>query len=335
MTLALNESRENALVDAGLHSGFPGHGRSAGGTSVRVGMVQWAMTEPLQPGKAGIQAAKDTTNGARHATPGNTPDDEPGSAAGSSATGPTTAFSLALHGPALASLVRHEMRGPLNALSGWLHMLALRPPVASDIAQRAQAGARRAILQQVSQIDSLGAVIAMQMSAQPPLRAPVELGVILQDCALRLGRDAEETDDELACHIDATGAEGVIIEADRTGLVQALVALIRHVADGAGRGNWLTVGRSRSAEAPLPGEAVALHLELEGSTPGAALAWQQLAGSGPLQSLALLHARMVILTHGGHFSLPDPSVSILEICLPVLPSGVSTPAPTPDQGGQP
>ncbi len=81
-----------------------------------------------------------------------------------------------------ASLVTHELRNPLNAMTGWVHLLAADPGLRSDGARRAIAGLRRALDQQLQQIDTLGRVLRLAGGMLDSLE-PVELGEVLDACA--------------------------------------------------------------------------------------------------------------------------------------------------------
>ncbi len=89
-----------------------------------------------------------------------------------------------------ASLVTHELRNPLNAMSGWVHLLDAEPGPRSDGARRALAGLRRALDQQVRQVDTLGQVLRLAGGRLEGLE-PLELGEVLDACADLLRPAAE------------------------------------------------------------------------------------------------------------------------------------------------
>lgn len=243
----------------------------------------------------------------------------------------------AVPGDVLASLVRHELRGPLNALSGWLHLLAARPPVADDLAQRAQAGALRAIQEQVEQIDSLGAVLGLLMSADSLERSPIALSAVLNDCEQMLQREADESGHASLVRIDASGAVDLMIEADRQALVGALTALMRHAIQRTVSAIGVRILAFGPSSGSNRGTGLELLLTLEDGTDGPptiGAIWQQLDSTGVVRSLALLHARLVILAHGGSFSVGAPAGQALTVRLPLLASELGAPAGSLAQGGQ-
>ncbi len=89
-----------------------------------------------------------------------------------------------------ASLVAHELRNPLNAMAGWIHLLAADPGLRTDGAQRALAGLRRAIDQQLQQIDTLGRVLRLAGGTIEAAER-LELGAVLDACAHALRPGAE------------------------------------------------------------------------------------------------------------------------------------------------
>jgi hypothetical protein len=245
-----------------------------------------------------------------------------------------TGNGLEVPGEVLASLVRHELRGPLNALSGWLHLLAARPPVADDLAQRAQAGARRAIEEQIAQIDCLGAVIGLLMSAGTLAREPVAVSAVLHDCERLLQREADESGHASLFRMDPSGAAGLMIEANRPALVDALTALVRHASQRAVSAVGVRILSSAPGSDSIQGTGLGLLLSLEDAPPTVGSIWQPLDSAGSVQSLALLHARLVILAHGGSFSVQATAGQALTVRLPLLVSELGAPAGSLVQGGE-
>lgn len=81
---------------------------------------------------------------------------------------------------AFASIVRHDLVNPLNALSGWLHLLAMRPAPAEDIVQRALSGARRALDQQLQQIDLLNRLMQLSQPTIAMLKGSTDPGELME-----------------------------------------------------------------------------------------------------------------------------------------------------------
>lgn len=70
-------------------------------------------------------------------------------------------------GDELASQITHELRGPLYALNGWLHLLTAERPLTPDQTRRAAQGARLAVETQIRQIDALGRVLRHLFDSTP------------------------------------------------------------------------------------------------------------------------------------------------------------------------
>jgi light-regulated signal transduction histidine kinase (bacteriophytochrome) len=196
-----------------------------------------------------------------------------------------------------ASLVTHELRNPLNALSGWLHLLSADPAARSDTAQRALAGMQRALDQQVGQIDALGHVLRLSMAAGPRTDAgPLDLDTLLHDVAQALKSAARAAGREIVVHVDAS-ARGARVQGHRAASDAALQAIgrfaIRHgtplaplrfelragdgetvlrvavdEGDGAGRSIWSVFGHDGGTRMALELLQATLEFESHGARIG-------------------------------------------------------------------
>lgn len=188
-----------------------------------------------------------------------------------------------------ASLVAHELRNPLNALVGWLHLLAAEPGPASDAARRAIGGMRRALDQQVAQVETLRQVLRLREGGPIDASAPVELGSLLAECAsgLRAAANAAGRDVEVVRETD----EPAWITGDAEALRVALQALgafaIRHGAPGAA----LRMGVA-------PGAAPLVDLSIDEGDDGGLSIWHGFGRAGTRLPLELLHATLVLEAHG-------------------------------------
>jgi hypothetical protein len=86
-----------------------------------------------------------------------------------------------------ATLVTHELRNTLNAMSGWVQLLQLDATPRGDAARQGLAGLRSAVDHQLAQVEALGGVLRMAGGRRPAARAPVALDALLRDVADALG----------------------------------------------------------------------------------------------------------------------------------------------------
>jgi K+-sensing histidine kinase KdpD len=189
-----------------------------------------------------------------------------------------------------ASLVTHELRNPLNAMSGWLHLLSADPALRGDVAKRALAGLKRAMDQQLEQVDTLGRVLRLAGGEAPGVRDPIELGALLDACADALRPGAQAAGRDVVVERDGGAAW---IAGDAAMLGQALRALgafgLKHGVPGAA----LRLGVARAQDG-APRFDVAID---EGDDGGLSI-WHGFGQGGTRLSLELLHAALAIEAHG-------------------------------------
>jgi len=201
-----------------------------------------------------------------------------------------------LTGDEFASLVTHELRNPLNAMTGWLHLLSNFARAKPETAERALGGLHRALEQQLVQIDLLGRVLRLSSGGGVRSQDPVDLGDVLEACvaALRPGAEASGRTVELR-RMPATGAAAPVrLPGDRETLQSAFRALgahaLRHGMPGA------TLHIALHAGGPDDGPRVTLAID-EGDDGGLSI-WHAFAGGGARLPLELLHATLAIEVHG-------------------------------------
>jgi phosphoglycerate-specific signal transduction histidine kinase len=198
----------------------------------------------------------------------------------------------------LASLVTHELRNPLNAMSGWLHLLSADAALGSEAAQRAVAGLRRALDQQVTQIDTLGRVLRLSTpNGTFGAREPVDLARLVTDSVEALRPAAHAAGREVVSNLPPD-ADTPWVLVDRSALHGALLALgrygLRHgmpsaplrvdlavdhdgagivrlgidEGDGTGRSIWSAFGTERGTRLALDLLHAALEIESVGGRIG-------------------------------------------------------------------
>jgi signal transduction histidine kinase len=226
-----------------------------------------------------------------------------------------------------ASLVAHELRNPLNAASGWLHLLASEPGARTDLAQRALAGLRRALEQQLAQIDLLAGVLRLAGGDRVTGAAAVGLDTVLVQVADGLADTARAAG--RAVRVDVAADVPARVVGDRAMLVAALTTLggfaIRHGSPGA------PLCLALDAEAGAP--RVALSID-EGDDGGLSI-WHAFGREGARLPLDLLHAVLAIEAQGARLGLRG-SGRVPEVLFLRFGPRAEAPAPStaPEAGGR-
>ncbi len=205
-------------------------------------------------------------------------------------TPPDPARSLRMTRDEFASLVMHELRNPLNAMTGWLHLLSADASTHTESAQRALGGLRRALDQQLGLIDTLGAVLRLMDGERLEQVEPLELGALLAACAqaLRPAADAAGRD------IRVEGTDGASWRrGDRAALLAALRTLGAYALRHGMPGEPLVLALDGPADAPV------LRIGIdEGDESGLSI-WNGFRTRSRLP-LDLLHAMLTAEAHGAH-----------------------------------
>jgi len=191
-----------------------------------------------------------------------------------------------------ASLVTHELRNPLNAMAGWMHLLAADAGLRPDPARRAIDGMRRALDQQLRQIDTLGQVLRLAGGTLQALE-PIELGEVLEACAEAMRPAAHAAGRAVRVeHGPGLGLGQARRTGERASLLSALGALcaygLRHGLPAAP----LVLGLDGAADGPIIRVAVD-----EGGGDGLSI-WHGFGTAGERLPLELLLATMVLEAHG-------------------------------------
>ena len=189
-----------------------------------------------------------------------------------------------------ASLVTHELRNPLNAMSGWIHLIAADPGLRSDAARRAISGLRRALEQQLQQVDTLGRVLRLAGGTLEALE-PVELDEVLDACAESMRPAAQAAG--RAVTVEHRCGPGTARRAgERAALLTALGTLagygLRHGLPGAP----LRLSLDVDAEGPT------IRIAVDEGGEGLSI-WHGFGDGDARLPLEQLHAKLVLEAHGG------------------------------------
>lgn len=199
-----------------------------------------------------------------------------------------------LTGDEFASLVTHELRNPLNAMTGWLHLLSHFSRARPETAERALSGLHRALEQQLVQIDTLGRVLRLSAGSGVQAQEPVDLGELLEACAAALRPGAEANGRAVVFRRIAAEAAAVRVAGDPAALQSAFQALGAHALRHGSPGAALQFALRPAG--PDDGPRVTLSID-EGDDGGLSI-WHAFAGGGARLPLELLHATLAIEAHG-------------------------------------
>ncbi len=205
---------------------------------------------------------------------------------------PDPARSLRMTREEFASLVTHELRNPLNAMTGWLHLLSADSAPRTEPAQRALGGLRRALEQQLALIDTLGGVLRLVDGERLERVEPLELGALLDACAQAL-RPAAKAAGRDVC-VERAGA-AAWLPGDRGALLAALRTLgayaLRHGVPDAP----LVLGLDGPADSPV------LRIGIDEGDDGGRSIWNGFRTVARLP-LDLLHAMLTAEAHGARIA---------------------------------
>ncbi|MBN3857981.1 HAMP domain-containing histidine kinase [Paraburkholderia sp. Ac-20340] len=145
------------------------------------------------------------------------------------------------------SRVSHDLRSPLNAIHSWAYVLDRKIDNADAAAQRALAGIRTGVEQQVHLLETLVDTTRAETRKLQIERAPFELDALID----------ETVADARAALADARGVTlavegvpaGVTLDAGRERVAQALWLLLAFAAETATRGATVTLAVSATGTA--------------------------------------------------------------------------------------
>jgi hypothetical protein len=211
----------------------------------------------------------------------------------------------------LAACIRHDLRDPLGAMNHWLHLLDGASPD-SALRERATAGIRLAIAEQLRQIDRLGRVLELaDVRPAPPLplaqqgAGRLSVRELLDQVLATLSAEQRERLEVLDC-------DAWEISAHAEALVDALSSVLTHGLRQLLEGERLRMLCRLDAQA----NRIGLCLQARPGPVGPIeQPWRMWAEPQPSPSLAVLHARCVLSQHqaGYRISTFDTEGDTLEI----------------------
>lgn len=195
-----------------------------------------------------------------------------------------------LTGDEFAALVAHELRSPLNALAGWLHLLGADPALRAGASARALDGARRALSQQCATIDLLARVLRLRAGDGLLQRAPTDLAAVLDEAVAALGPAAAAAGRAIESRQHGAPAT---IPGDGALLRDALVALGIHAIRNGAPGAPVCLALHAA-----PGSAM-LSIHVDEGEPERTSIWHAFGHAPAGLPLELLHAALAVQAHGG------------------------------------
>jgi signal transduction histidine kinase len=145
------------------------------------------------------------------------------------------------------SRVSHDLRSPLNAIHSWGYVLERKIDAADAAAQRALAGIRTGVEQQVQLLESLVDRTRAQTRKLQIDRAPFALDASIDE-AVDAVRSALAEARGVTLAVQGTPT-GLTLDGDRERLVQALWLMLAFAAESSARGGSVTLGVSAAANA--------------------------------------------------------------------------------------
>jgi signal transduction histidine kinase len=221
-------------------------------------------------------------------------------------------------------MITHELRNPLNAMAGWLHLLAADPAIRSETSQRAVAGARRAVEQQLAQIEMVGRLLRLAGGSVPPVREPIELGAVLAAEVRRLEPLAAEGGRDIRLRFPRAAPDhtrpGLWIAIEPGLLESALQALIGFALRHGTPGALLEVEVAHDA-----GDAT-VTLRIDEGQDGGLSVWNAFGNTGSRLGLDLYLALVAIESYGGTMGPRAAAAGgeELQIRLPIVPAQEKT-----------
>jgi signal transduction histidine kinase len=231
-----------------------------------------------------------------------------------------------LTGEELASMLTHELRNPLNAMAGWLHLLSNAPSASAGPAPalptRAVAGLRRAVDEQIEQVETLGRVLRLAGGESDEAAGNVDLADLLQSQVdlIRAAPQAEGRTVELELGAKPGGAPRSVVVGSADALARAVADMSRYAM------------RNGVAGAPLrislrgDGDVRQIEFSINAGVDRSVSIWDLFRPPANRLPMPLLHARLAIESAGGVLlpvSGSEANGDVVRICFPATPQGDS------------
>jgi signal transduction histidine kinase len=229
-----------------------------------------------------------------------------------------------LTGDELASMVTHELRNPLNAMAGWLHLLSNAPGGAASpapaLASRAAAGLRRAVDEQLEQVETLGRVLRMAGGEPDEGAGNVDLADLLQSQVdlLRATPQAEGRAVVLELGENAGGAPRAVVVGNAEALARSVADISRYAMRNGVAEQPLRIALSTDADVPQ------IEVSIDAGVDRTVSIWDLFRPPANRLPMPLLHARLAIESAGGVLlpvSGPDAIGDVLRIRFPAQARG--------------
>ncbi len=204
-----------------------------------------------------------------------------------------------LTGEELASMVTHELRNPLNAMAGWLHLLSNAPGGAASpapaLASRAAAGLRRALDEQLEQVETLGRVLRLAGGEPDDGARGVDLADLLQTQVdlVRAAPHAEGRAVELELGAGPAATPWSVVLGNADALARAVSDISRYAMRNGVAGKPLRIALSGSDD------ALQIEFGIDAGVDRSVSIWDLFRPPANRLPMPLLHARLAIESAGG------------------------------------
>jgi signal transduction histidine kinase len=231
-----------------------------------------------------------------------------------------------LTGEELASMLTHELRNPLNAMAGWLHLLGNASSgtagPAPALATRAAAGLRRAVDEQLEQVETLGRVLRLAGGEPDEGASSIDLADLLQSQVdmLRAAPQAEGRAVMLNLGSRPGGGPRSVVVGNAEGLARAVTDMSRYAMRNGVAGEPLRISLHADDD------ALQIEFSIDAGADRSVSIWNLFRPPANRLPMPLLHARLAIESAGGVLlpvSGPDAIGDVLRIRFPATPQGAS------------
>ncbi len=205
-----------------------------------------------------------------------------------------------LTGEELASMLTHELRNPLNAMAGWLHLLSNAPGATADpapvLATRAAAGLRRAVDEQLEQVETLGRVLRLAGGEPDDGAGSVDLADLLQSQVdlIRAAPQAEGRVVELELGPTPGSAPSFVVIGNPDALARAVADMSRYAMRNGVAGAPLRIALRGDDD-----DVRQIEFSIDAGVDRSVSIWDLFRPPANRLPMPLLHARLAIESAGG------------------------------------